>query len=105
MRVERVIDWLGQLSGGTLPADLRSERVMRVDSVLRATIILNTNECALVRLHDIEGRSVQNLQSITGLSGAIIRQKVVETRTRLSRILNPDAKRMMAQAAPEDRIS
>lgn len=92
MRVERVIDWLGQLSGGTLPADLRTERVMRVDSILRATIILNTNECALVRLHDIEGRSVQNLQSITGLSPAVIRQKVVETRTRLTRILGSGAK-------------
>jgi hypothetical protein len=96
MTVERVIDWLGRLSGGTLPADLRSERVMRVDSVLRATIILNTNACALVRLHDIEGRSLQNLQTITGLSPAIIRQNVVQTRIRLSRMLSPGA---------EERIS
>lgn len=40
MMVERVIDWLGGVSAGSLPAEVRSERVMRLDSILKATIKL-----------------------------------------------------------------
>ena len=100
----RIIDWLGRLSGSNLPVELRSERVMRLDSVLRASIILNTRACALVRLYDIEGRSVDNLQSMTGMSRQNIQQNVVQTRIRLTRMLNPGSSNDEA-ILPEDRIS
>lgn len=88
MTIGRLIEWLGDLTGGSVPAELRSERVMRVDSILRASIILNTRACTLVRLHDIEGYTLSRLQTVTGLPASTLQRRLAETRQRLSEMLH-----------------
>lgn len=76
MNVERIIDWLGRLTAGNLPPDRRTERVLSTDRVIRAAKLLQRDEFELVRLHDVEGYSVEALQDETGLPGDTICKQV-----------------------------
>lgn len=90
MTLGGIIDWLGTLHTPQLPPELYSERLMRFDSVLRASVILKTKECSLLRLHEIDGHSVENLHTVTGLPSQLIQQKISVTRTRLTKMLDPE---------------
>lgn len=89
MNCENVIAWLGCLDGNRGPVDIRTKRLMRFDSVLRATILLGKRESLLMALHDIEGRTLIELQSMTGLPAGAIRARVLKTRQRLGQLLRP----------------
>ncbi len=87
MTMASIIDWLGRLKCGSQSPELQSEQVIRVEDVLRATVVLNTKECRLLKLHDIEGRSLEHLEAMTGMSPASLRQQLQETRNRFLRML------------------
>lgn len=87
MMVGRVIDWLGRLTAGQLPPGPRTERVLRVDSVLNVAKMLHEDEFELVRLHDIEGYSIEVLQDVTGMPDDTIRENMASVREQFCKFL------------------
>lgn len=72
------------------PEDL-VEREMRVDRIIRAMSILNSEASSLLALHDIEGFSLQELKTLTGLPEGTIKSRLHRTRSRLGRLLSNEA--------------
>ena len=91
MKCESVISWLGTLEVCDLPLDIRTERLLRPDTILRALILLGNKEFRLMTLHDIEGHSLDQLGSMTGLPQGAIRKSIIEARFRLAQLLHPDS--------------
>lgn len=91
MKCESIISWLGTLEGCDRPTDTRTERLLRPDTVLRASRLLGKKEFRLMTLHDIEGHSLDLLQTTTGLSQQAIRTSVIEARIRIAQLLHPDS--------------
>ena len=91
MNCEGVISWLGTLEECGLPVDTRTERILRPDTVLRASILLGKKESRLMTLHDIEGHSLDQIRSMTGLPQEAIRKSIIETLIRLAQLLHPDS--------------
>lgn len=88
MKVDDLINWLGELRrAGDSQSGRGTDRVLRLEELLKAGIMLRTQECTLLRLHEIEGHSLKKLQHLTGLPGREIHQKIQETRDRLSGLL------------------
>lgn len=69
------------------PEDL-VEREMRVDKIVRAMSILNSEASSLLALHDIEGFSLQELKDLTGLPVGTLKSRLHRTRARLGRLLS-----------------
>ncbi len=88
MNCEGIISWLGTLEECDLPVDTRTERILRPDTVLRASLLLGKKESRLMTLHDIEGHNLDQIQSMTGLSQGAIRTSIIETRIRLAQLLH-----------------
>jgi len=84
MKVERVIDWLGRLTAGHLPREARTERVLHTDRVIEVAKMLHEDEYKLVRMHDVEGYSIEALHDVTGLPDDTIRENVETIREVLS---------------------
>jgi DNA-directed RNA polymerase specialized sigma24 family protein len=102
MNCESVISWIGDLGETSLRTQVRTERLMRVESVLRAAILFSKKACALMTLHDIEGRSLTELQSLTGLPTGTIRSRINETRARLGELLHPTLPKRPAMTSDGD---
>ena len=96
MKCERVISWLGTLEGCDLSVDTRTERLLRPDTVLRALRFLGKKEFRLMTLHDIEGHSLDLLQTTTGLSQQAIRTGIIEARMRLAQLLHRESPKKTA---------
>ena len=75
---------------GSRPDDL-VEREMRVDKIIRAMSILNSEASSLLALHDIEGFSLRELRKLTGLPEGTIKSRLHRTRSRLGRLLSNEA--------------
>ena len=75
---------------GSRPEDL-VDREMRVDKIIRAMSILNSEASSLLALHDIEGFSLQELKTLTGLPVGTIKSRLHRTRSRLGRLLSNEA--------------
>ena len=88
MKCESIISWLGTLEGCDRPTDTRTERLLRPDTVLRASRLLGKKEFRLMTLHDIEGHSLDLLQTTTGLSQEAIKASVIEARVKLAQLLH-----------------
>ncbi len=87
MKVDRVIDWLGRLTAGHLPPEARTERVLQTEKVIQVAKLLLRDEYELVRLHDVEGYSVEALKESTGLPDDTIRRNVKTVRAELRKLL------------------
>lgn len=87
MKVERVIDWLGRLTAGHLPREARTERVLHTDRVIEVAKMLHEDQYELVRLHDIEGCSIEALHDATGLPDDTIRENVEMFREEVCELL------------------
>jgi len=88
---------LAESSGNTdesiLPADTclqpdeQADRMMRIDIVLRAMEMLNKEHCSMLALHDIDGFSLKELHSLTGIPIGTIKSQLHRTRVKLGRLL------------------
>lgn len=76
--------------GGARPDDL-VEREMRVDRIIRAMGILNSEATSLLALHDIEGFSLAEIRELTGLPEGTIKSRLHRTREKLGRLLSNEA--------------
>ena len=92
MKVDRIIDWLGRLTGGHLPRDRRTERVLSTDRVIAAAKLLQREEFALVRMHDVEGVSAEALCNETGLPSDTISKNVRAIREKFCKALESGGK-------------
>jgi len=102
MNVERIIDWLGDLCYRDTTKAQPDKRVLRAESVMKATIFLKSNEFALVREHDINGHSLQDLHKVTGISERQLQQTIGTTRNRLSKLLLSQPKQSTPPSAEEN---
>lgn len=74
-----------------LQPDREVERAMRIESIWRAMKLLGREQCSLLSLHDIEGLSLQELQSLTQLPIGTIKSKLHRARLKLGRLLAEEA--------------
>ncbi len=66
--------------------------MMQLDVILRAMKLLDTEQCTLLALHDIEGYKLAELQSLTGLPIGTLKSQLHRTRVKLGRLLRRDAR-------------
>jgi len=71
------------------PEKLVDEEI-RVSRILMAMNRLSSDQRELVALRDIEGLSIKELQSLTGLPSGTIKAQLHRTRAKLGRILSSD---------------
>jgi RNA polymerase sigma factor (sigma-70 family) len=79
---------------GEAPTDQPDElvnREQRVERVLRAMRMLDSDQCVLVIMHDVEGFSIDELCALTGTAAGTIKSQLHRTRIKLGRILSRDA--------------
>lgn len=67
-----------------------ADRLFDRDRLQRAMQVLNHEHCTLLALHDIDGYSVRELASLTGLTESNIKSRLHRTRARLGRLLKRD---------------
>jgi DNA-directed RNA polymerase specialized sigma24 family protein len=77
----------------------QKEQVLRGEQVLRAARLLETEEFALLKMHDIEGRSVGQIREHTGLSVEDIEARVETLRNRFADHVQIEARRWSKQVA------
>lgn len=93
MKTNSLITWMDKVAGQSFASALQTTRDVRVDDVLRAARLLDRKQCALLRLHDIEGRSVDELQERTGWPRGIIEAQIEESRSRFVYLIQAEARR------------
>lgn len=71
------------------PEKLVDEEI-RVSRILKAMQRLNSEHCSLVALRDVEGLSIAELQTLTGMPSGTIKAQLHRTRAKLGRILSND---------------
>ena len=71
----------------------QTEQVMRGDQLLRAAKLLEQEEFAVLKLHDIEGRSLDELQELFGLPLEVIEAQLEELRSRFAHHIQVEARR------------
>ncbi len=73
-----------------LQPEEQTDRMMRVEIVMRAMELLDKEQCSLLALHDIDGFSLAELQSLTGLPISALKSQLHRTRVKLGRLLRND---------------
>ena len=74
-----------------LQPDTETERLISLDLLRNAMKILNKDHCALLALHDIDGYTVTELSTLTGLTESNIKSRLYRTRSKLGRLLKREA--------------
>ena len=74
-----------------LQPDTETERLISLDLLRNAMKILNKDHCALLALHDIDGYTVTELSTLTGLTESNIKSRLHRTRSKLGRLLRREA--------------
>ena len=82
---------LDDVDSGEASQDELIDRSQNIERVLNAMRFLDPDQCALVAMHDIEGVSVAELSSLTGLPAGTIKSQLHRTRRKLGRLLSNDA--------------
>lgn len=70
-----------------LQPEKETERLMSIRSILSAMKLLSKEQCSLLVLHEINGFSLAELQSFTGLPIGTIKSKLHRARVKLGRLL------------------
>lgn len=78
-------------AGNHLQPEEQADRMMRIDRILHAMNLLGKEKCSLLALHDIEGVSLSELHTLTGLPVGTIKSQLHRARVKLGRLLSKDA--------------
>jgi RNA polymerase sigma-70 factor (ECF subfamily) len=70
-----------------LQPEEQTERLISLDLLWSAMSILDKEQCALLALHDIDGYSIAELESLTGTPEGTIKSRLHRTRIKLGRLL------------------
>lgn len=76
-------------AAGWQPEELL-DREQRVGLILKAMRVLDSEQCTLVALHDIEGMSLDELRDMTGTPIGTLKSQLHRTRAKLGRLLAND---------------
>ena len=63
-------------------------REQEIERILRAMRCLNAEQCSLVAMHDVEGISIEELSSLTGMPAGTIKSQLHRIRKKLGRLLS-----------------
>ncbi len=72
------------------PEQMVDEEI-RITRILMAMKKLDSEHCSLVALRDIEGLSIKELQTLTGMPSGTIKAQLHRTRAKLGKLLANDA--------------
>lgn len=86
------VELLDAAAGRHWQPDEQVDRMMQLDVILRAMKLLDTEQCTLLALHDIEGYKLAELKSLTGLPIGTLKSQLHRTRVKLGRLLRRDAR-------------
>ena len=64
------------------------DRMQQVERILHAMHLLSGDQCALLAMHDVEGISIGDLSSLTGMPEGTIKAQLYRTRKKLGRLLS-----------------
>jgi len=70
-----------------LQPEEQTERLISLDLLWTAMSILDKEQCTLLALHDIDGYSLAELESMTGIPEGTIKSRLHRTRNKLGRLL------------------
>lgn len=70
-----------------LQPEEQTDRLISLELLWRAMSILDKEQCALLALHDIDGYSLAELESLTGMPVGTIKSRLHRTRNKLGRLL------------------
>lgn len=79
------------IAAGMARPDELVDREQEFARILRAMRCLNAEQCALVAMHDVEGVSIDELCTLTGMPEGTIKSQLHRTRKKLGRLLSNDA--------------
>lgn len=79
------------LASSAATLDELVDQGQHIDRVIRAMGYLDSESCALVAMHDVEGLSIHELCQITGQPSGTIKSRLHRTRGKLGRLLKNDA--------------
>jgi RNA polymerase sigma-70 factor (ECF subfamily) len=79
------------IAGGMARPDELVDREQEFARILRAMRCLNAEQCALVAMHDVEGVSIDELCTLTGMPAGTIKSQLHRTRRKLGRLLSDEA--------------
>lgn len=65
----------------------QAERMLRVERVLGAMALLDSEHCALLAMHDVDGFTIKELSDLTELPENTIKSQLYRTRSKLGRLL------------------
>jgi RNA polymerase sigma factor (sigma-70 family) len=74
-------------AGSHMQPEEQTERMMRIDRILDAMKLLGKEKSLLLALHDIEGVSLSELHTLTGVPVGTIKSRLHRTRVKLGRLL------------------
>jgi RNA polymerase sigma factor (sigma-70 family) len=66
------------------------DRQRRIERVLRAMRLMNSEDCVLIGMHDVEGLTISELNQVTGLPEGTIKARLHRARKKLGRLLSND---------------
>ena len=84
------VDELDLQADKALQPEEQTELLISLDRLRSAMSILDNEQCALLALHDIDGYSIAELESLTGAPEGTIKSKLHRTRIKLGRLLQRD---------------
>jgi len=70
-----------------LQPEVAVERMISLNALINAMNILNKEHCALLAMHDIDGYTISELASLSGLTESNIKSRLHRTRNKLGRLL------------------
>lgn len=79
------------LATNAISLDELVDREQQIARVLQAMRCLESDNCALVAMHDVEGLSIRELCELTGMPAGTIKARLHRTRTKLGKLLSNDA--------------
>ena len=80
-----------QFTAGAKRPEEQVDQDQRIEQILRAMRCLNADQCALVAMHDVEGLSIDELCTLTGMPAGTIKSQLYRTRKKLGRLLMNEA--------------
>lgn len=66
------------------------DRHRRLDQVIKAMRHLNSEDCALIGMHDVEGLTIGEMKQVTGLAEGTIKSRLHRARKKLGRLLSSE---------------
>jgi RNA polymerase sigma-70 factor (ECF subfamily) len=66
------------------------DRQRRIERVLRAMRHMNSEDCVMIGMHDVEGLTITELNQVTGLPEGTIKARLHRARKKLGKLLSND---------------